>query len=115
MKDLEKWMRERRYVEPSEALDERIGQLLTSMPEGPRALWRRPVPLWQCVAACVLVALGMFFMRGNMSPQEREAAPKSAVVYMLRTPPTLSRAAFDLTAQNDVFLADPDKIEVRYY
>lgn len=56
MNDLERWLHETPLESPSPSLDERVGQALDEASRH-RRLWKRPVPLWLCLAACALCLL----------------------------------------------------------
>lgn len=115
MNDVEKWLAERELPEPSEAHRRRMDALFAHAAFVREPLWRRPVALWQCAAACLLFcAVGYWACGLNAAPPSVPAAgpaPASTVVYIIQPGADASQRLFDASEKERGFLEGP--VEVR--
>ncbi|HIJ74875.1 MAG TPA: hypothetical protein HPP83_12310 [Candidatus Hydrogenedentes bacterium] len=112
MKDLEKWLRARALAKPPENLGKRMERLFAAPPAPRRRLFSRPVALWQSVAACVLFALGGYWLHGNRTAPEQRHADAPSTVYIIQSGPIIPSRVFDATVRKKPFLGDPAETSV---
>lgn len=72
MNDLERWLHETPLEIPDPSLDERMRQAFEEAPRRGR-MWKRPVPLWLCLAACAVCLLAGWAVNHIDFALEREA------------------------------------------
>ena len=70
MNDLERRLKELPLAEPGPECDRRIERLFLETPDRPQRFWKRPIALWQCLAACVLCVVMGFLATRVLSPPQ---------------------------------------------
>jgi hypothetical protein len=104
MKDVESRLKELRLAKPSVQLDRRMDQLFASAPPAPRpGFFRKPVPLWLCVSACLVFAAGGFLLRPHAGQAPVSAVWPGQVVQIIYSNRPASRSVFDWTQCRDPF------------
>jgi hypothetical protein len=80
---IEKKLREAPLVAPSSALDNKIQELIDNSLLSQRRLFRRPVPLWASVAACVFFSLLGFFVNQWIRPDRQQFESGQVLIYIM--------------------------------
>ena len=113
MKDIEKRLEEMPLRSPSGALDRGIETLLLDASNRSAHPPRYSVPLWQCIAACLLFAAIGFGAARLLVPAPTELPGKIRTVYILQRGASSERSVFDYHPERAGFLMTPVKAEVR--
>lgn len=99
MRDIEEFLRSRLLQAPPNGMDVRMARLFAAPPVDAR-WWRRPMRIWQGIAAAVLIGLACYaFGRYQAATTPEDAVAKETVVYVIQessVPGT--RNAFDAPA-----------------
>ncbi len=88
MKDIEKVLESLETVEPPGSLEPRMQRLWFDEAARRPGWWRRPVALWQTVAACVLVSVLSYGLRPEVNvptitaPEPPRVIERTTVYYM---------------------------------
>jgi hypothetical protein len=97
MNDLERWLKEQPLAKPDPECDRRIERLFLEVPERPPQFWKRPVALWQCLAACVLCVMMGFLVTRTFFPTEAMPTHITENFYVVPGSNGTVQGVFDLT------------------
>ena len=99
MRDVEAFLKSRPLEEPPDTVDNRMARLFASPPADAR-WWRRPVALWQGVAAAAIIGLACYGAGRYVATLANDdgAVAKETVYYIIQDTAPGTRNAFDAPA-----------------
>lgn len=96
MRDIEEFLKHQPLEPPADMLDARMARLFATPPSDTR-WWRRPIALWQGVAAAALLGLACYGAGRYLAvPTENGAVAKETVYYIIQETAPGTRNAFDV-------------------
>lgn len=113
MKDIEKRLEEMPLRSPSGGLDRGVETLLLDASNRSAHPLRHSIPLWQCIAACLLFAAIGFGAARLLTPVPPESQGTIRIVYVLQGGTSSGRSVFDYHPERAGFLMTPVEAEIR--